>query len=100
MALVEFLQMLEFNGKSGTLTVRQGGFNAQVLVREGCVIDAEAGVTRGRSVVQRALDLEGGEFSFDPHLVSAPMRQSKTVKIGRLLLEHLRTVDEAKARDS
>ncbi len=94
MALVEFLQMLEFNGKSGTLTVSDRGFNAQVLVREGYVIDAEAGATRGQSVVQHALELAGGEFSFEPHLVAAPTRQDKTVRIGRLLLEHLRTVDE------
>ncbi len=100
MALVEFLQMLEPNGKSGALTVKNLRFSAKIVVREGSVIRAEAGVKVGQRVLREVLDLERGEFSSEPHLVPAPRRENRTMRIGQLLLDHLRTVAEAARGES
>jgi serine/threonine protein kinase len=96
--LIEFFQLLEFHRKSGTLNVsgERSSDAGVVLVREGQVLEASCGAERSSPALRKILDLRQGSFSFSPHLVPAPHRDRPTVKIGRVLLEHLRASDESR----
>jgi serine/threonine protein kinase len=90
--LVEFLQMLEFNGKSGTLSVAHGGTRGTLSVAEGRIVRAESPPEQGLRAVRKLLSLKQGDFEFTPG--EAPRDRHCDLKISQVLLEVMRVRDE------
>lgn len=90
--LVEFLQMLEFNKKTGTLTIAAQGVRGRIVIREGRIVRGEAGDRRGTAAVARLLGQRAGDFEFSPGDVRGPFELD--LPISRALLELMRHRDE------
>lgn len=95
--LVEFLQMIELNRKSGRIDVEAGQEEATLLVREGRLADASYGELAPEEAALRALRLRPGSFSYTPLAPgNVPLRHERA--LGPLLLESLRQHDETLER--
>lgn len=96
--LVEFLQMIELNRKSGRIDVEcdRGGL-ASILVRDGRLADATCGAERGPTGLVSALRLKPGSFAFTP-LAPGCVRSPHPTALGPILLNALRDLDEALER--
>jgi serine/threonine protein kinase len=94
--LVEFMQMLEFNLKTGVLAVSgqgaRGAARGTLGIAEGRIVRAEAGPERGPRAVFRLLSLRQGDFEFLPG--EAPPHRDCDLKISHVLLEAMRVRDE------
>lgn len=90
--LVEFLQMLEFNLKSGTLSVAGQSARGRMTVSEGRIVSADCGPERGLKAVQRLLNLRAGDFEFAPG--DLPGEFHCDLKISQVLLDAMRVRDE------
>ena len=90
--LVEFMQMLEFNLKTGMLAVASGAVRGTLGIFEGRIVRAEAGPERGPRAVYRLLTLRVGDFEFTPGEV--PAERHCDLKISHVLLEAMRVRDE------
>jgi len=102
--LVEFMQMLEFNTKSGTLKVASLRLRGQLLVHEGRIVKADVSpvtsgqrrettpVERGHKAVRRLLGLPRGDFEFVPGNVA--LQAVMDLKISQALMERMRVQDE------
>ncbi len=90
--LVEFLQMIEFNLKSGTLAIAGDGVRGKLDLAEGRIVRAEAGQERGPRAVFRLICLRAGDFEFTPCEPRA--ERDCDLKISHVLLEAMRVRDE------
>lgn len=95
-SLMEIVQGLEFNKKTGTLRVVARDHGA-VAVREGVPVRATYGDLAGEDAIVAMLQLSRGSFSFTGEAVSGErtVRQALTP----LLLEASRQLDERLGRD-
>jgi CheY-like chemotaxis protein len=94
-SLSDLLQVLGYNRKSGKLALIRDGERAEILLRDGQVIDAFAGAAGGEKALFRLLGRREGQFSFAPAKPSGPGRIQR--RTDELLLDGLRQVDEAAA---
>jgi DNA-binding response OmpR family regulator len=92
-ALADLLQVMGQNRKSGRLALLLDGERAEVLLREGAVVDATAGAASGEKALFRLLGIREGKFSFTPGEPEGQGRIDRRTE--ELVLEGLRQVDEA-----
>jgi DNA-binding response OmpR family regulator len=90
--LVDLLQILSVNRKSGRLTLEREGERAAIALREGRVIDAAVGPIGGEKALFRLLTRREGQFGFLPGHDATPERIER--KMDELVLEGLRQADE------
>jgi DNA-binding response OmpR family regulator len=90
--LVDLLQVLAVNRKTGRLTVEREGEGAEVSLREGRVVDAQLGPAVAEKALWRLLTRREGQFAFHSAVVVGPERIDR--RLDELLLEGLRQSDE------
>jgi serine/threonine protein kinase len=105
--LVEFLQMVEFNGKTGTLEIAGKAIRGRVHILAGRIIGAFAYRLRdlgrsssgeedpfaiGPAAILHLLGLEAGDFEFTP--TTPVIEKQCELNISKVLLEALRRRDE------
>jgi DNA-binding response OmpR family regulator len=90
--LVDLLQVLSVNRKSGKLAVEREGERAEVALAEGRVVDARLGPIAGEKALYRLLTRREGQFAFVPGGPPAEDRIER--KLEELVLEGLRQADE------
>jgi DNA-binding response OmpR family regulator len=90
--LVDLLQILSVNKKSGRLTVEREGEHAEIALRDGRVTDATVGVVTGEKALFRLLTRREGQFAFVPGQDVGAERIER--KVEELVLEGLRQADE------
>jgi hypothetical protein len=90
--LLELLQSLEFNQKTGTLSVINGRVEAYFTVLEGRAHSAQMGELTDLEAVLALLQIEEGHFTFS----NQKPKNEKTMKttITSILLEASRRIDE------
>jgi CheY-like chemotaxis protein len=93
--LPDLLQILSVNRKSGRLAVEREGEKAEVLLREGRVVDAALGAIVAEKALWRLLTRREGSFAFQPGV--APEQERIERRLDELLLEGLRQADELAA---
>ena len=64
--LVDLLQILAVNRKTGRLTVEREGERAEIALAEGRVVDARMGAAVGEKALCRLLTRREGQFAFVP----------------------------------
>jgi hypothetical protein len=94
--LVEFVQMLGLNSKTGVLTVNaEGGAGGHFALREGKLIAARArSGAKGDEAAYEILALARGEFEFRPDL-PVTVKTEHNIPVQSLLLEAVRRRDES-----
>ncbi len=96
--LIEFLQMVEFNQKTGTLRVTAPMIRGTAYVARGVVVAAEArtseGVLNDEAAFLHLLRQAQGEFEFTPE---SPVRMRCRVRISPALLDAVRMRDEGRS---
>ncbi len=90
--LVDLLQILAVNRKTGRLTVEREGERAEVALEEGRVVDAQMGPIGGEKALWRLLTRREGQFAFVPGSPGGQGRIER--KLEELVLEGLRQADE------
>jgi DNA-binding response OmpR family regulator len=90
--LVDLLQILSVNRKTGRLRVEREGERGEVALSGGQVVDAQTGTVAGEKALFRMLARREGQFSFHPGPVPSEGRISR--RLDELLLEGLRQADE------
>jgi CheY-like chemotaxis protein len=93
-SLVDLLQVLRMNRRSGLLALEVEGRRGTLFLSEGEVVDAEVGRFRGEKAFNRTLEWEGGKFEFRPQPVG--VRQLIRRPGENLILEGLRQLDEVR----
>jgi CheY-like chemotaxis protein len=91
--LVDLLQILAVNRKTGRLAVEREGDRAEIALEQGRVVDARMGAATGEKGLYRLLTLREGQFAFVPGGAGAEARIDR--KLEELVLEGLRQADEA-----
>ncbi len=90
--LVDLLQILAVNRKTGTLSLGREGEKAELVLREGRVADASMGTAVGEKALFRLITLREGQFAFLPGKAGGSSRIER--KLDELILEGLRQSDE------
>jgi hypothetical protein len=90
--LVDLLQILAVNRKTGRLAVEREGERAEIALDEGRVVDARMGAVAGEKALYRLLTHREGQFAFVPGASGAEPRIAR--KVDELVLEGLRQADE------
>src|SRR5512141_553325 len=90
--LVDLLQILAVNRKTGRLAIEREGERAEVVLDEGRVVDARMGSAAGEKALYRVLTRREGQFAFVPGAASGAPRIER--KVEELVLEGLRQADE------
>jgi len=90
--LVDLLQILAVNRKSGRLVVEREGEKAEVFLKDGKVTDASMGAASGEKALWRLLGRRDGQFAFVPG--TGPSEDRIDRKVDELVLEGLRQADE------
>jgi len=90
--LVDLLQILAVNRKTGRLAVEREGERAEIALDEGRVVDARMGGAVGEKALFRLLTRHEGQFAFVPGPSGAEERIER--KVDELVLEGLRQADE------
>ncbi len=90
--LVDLLQILAMNKKSGRLAIERENEKAEVALVEGRVVDARMGPAVGEKALFRLLTRREGQFAFVPGKNGVERRIER--KLDELLLEGLRQADE------
>src|SRR5512138_1548747 len=90
--LVDLLQILAVNRKSGRLSVEREGEKAEIALDEGRVVDAHMGPVAGEKALWRLLTRREGQFAFVPG--GGPVEDKIGRKVEELVLEGLRQADE------
>src|SRR5512138_3840468 len=90
--LVDLLQILAVNRKTGRLAVEREGERAEIALDEGRIVDARMGAAMGEKALYRLLTRREGQFAFVPGPPGAEPRIDR--KIEELMLEGLRQADE------
>ena len=91
--LVDLLQILAVNRKTGRLALEREGERGEIALDGGRVVDARAGAAVGEKALYRLLTRREGQFAFVPGPAGAEVRIEK--KLEELVLEGLRQADEA-----
>jgi DNA-binding response OmpR family regulator len=90
--ILDLLKSLEVSQKSGVVHVRGGGHDARIYVRQGRVVDAEAGRLRGEDAIYRTLIWEHTTFQVELSTIDRPDVISHSTPV--VLVEAMRRVDE------
>jgi DNA-binding response OmpR family regulator len=90
--LVDLLQILAVNRKTGKLAVEREHEKAEIALDLGRVVDARMGAASGEKALYRLLTLREGQFAFVPGASGAEPRIER--KVDELALEGLRQADE------
>ena len=90
--LVDLLQILAVNKKSGRLAVEREGERAEVSLDQGRVVDAQMGGVFGEKALWRLLTRREGQFAFVPGPPGGAARIER--RLEELVLEGLRQADE------
>src|SRR5512138_3317938 len=90
--LVDLLQILAVNRKSGRLALEREGEQAEILLDQGRVVDARTRHVEGEKALYRLLGRREGQFAFVPGPSGAQVRIDR--KVEELVLEGLRLADE------
>ncbi len=93
-SIVELIQMLELNRKSGTLQINDANEIGWILFNRGRIVDAYYGELTRLTAVYRILFLTEGEFEITFKDIVGESRIDTDVQV--LLMEGLRIVDEVK----
>ncbi len=93
--LVDLLQILAVNRKSGKLALEREGERAEIVLENGRVVDARTRHAEGEKALYRLLTLREGQFAFVPGATPAEPRIDR--KVEELVLEGLRQSDEVAA---
>jgi CheY-like chemotaxis protein len=93
--LVDLLQILAVNRKSGRLALEREGETAEIALESGRVVDARTRHAEGEKALYRLLGLREGQFAFVPGAPPAEPRIDR--KVEELVLEGLRQSDEVAA---
>jgi CheY-like chemotaxis protein len=91
--LLDLLQILAVNRKTGRLAVERGRDRAEIALDAGRVVDARMGEAAGEKALYRLLTLREGQFAFVPGGPPAVARIGDR-KVDELVLEGLRQADE------
>lgn len=92
LSLVEVIQLLNMNKRSGTLQV-MGKESGKIIFKDGNMIFAETDEVSGIDAINRLVRLKEGMFKFEPAIeYDVPNIAGSTMNI---LLEALRLMDEA-----
>lgn len=91
--LVDLLQILSVNRKTGRLTVERGGERAVISLRDGRVLDAALGAISGEKALFRLLNRRDGQFAFVPGQLGEVVERIDR-RVEELMLEGLRQSDE------
>jgi CheY-like chemotaxis protein len=92
--LVDLLQILAVNRKTGRLRVDREGEGGEILLTEGKVADARVGSVQGEKALYRLLSRREGQFAFAPSAAAPPGEVHIGRRLDELLLEGLRQADE------
>jgi DNA-binding response OmpR family regulator len=90
--LVDLLQILSVNRRTGRLRVEREDEKAEIALVEGRVVDAQAGPVTGEKALYRLLSRREGQFAFVPSREGAAERIQR--RLEELVLEGLRQADE------
>ncbi len=90
--LVDLLQVLSVNRKTGRLAVEREGERAEIALEDGRIVDARLGPAAGEKALYRLLTRREGQFAFVPGAASVEPRIDR--KVEELVLEGLRQADE------
>src|SRR5512138_315233 len=90
--LVDLLQILAVNRKTGRLAVEREGERAEIALDDGRVVDARMGAAVGEKALYRLLTRREGQFAFVPGPSGGEPRIER--KVEELVLEGLRQADE------
>ncbi|MGC3996376.1 MAG: DUF4388 domain-containing protein [Anaeromyxobacter sp.] len=90
--LVDLLQILSVNRKTGQLAVEREGERASIALRDGRVVDAALGAATGEKALYRLLTRREGQFAFVPGAEVGQERIDR--RLEELMLEGLRQADE------
>jgi DNA-binding response OmpR family regulator len=90
--LVDLLQILAVNRKTGKLALEREGERAEIALEDGRVLDARTRGVAAEKALFRLLTLREGQFAFVPGPSGAHPRIER--KVEELLLEGLRQADE------
>jgi DNA-binding response OmpR family regulator len=93
--LVDLLQILAVNRKTGRLALEREGEKAEIVLDAGRVVDARTRHAEGEKALFRLLALREGQFAFVPGPPPAEARIDR--KVEELVLEGLRQADEVAA---
>lgn len=93
-SLMDVVQLLHVNKKSGHLKVANGKLAGTLFVVNGDVTHAESGLSKGEMAAFDILEWDRGEFEFVPLKVMAPQTIRRSVP--DLLMESARTSDSRK----
>ncbi len=96
MPMVDLLQLLTMNRRSGVLTITTGYGAGEVRLAEGEAVDAVYRRLEGEKAFYRMLGEREGRFAFSPGEPSAARRL--TSSMSQLLMEAMRQVDEVQRR--
>ncbi|MDH3976409.1 MAG: DUF4388 domain-containing protein [Deltaproteobacteria bacterium] len=96
MSLVDILQVFSMNKKSGALVVRREETfeEGMVFLKNGEVINANAGIAKGEKALYRMLGWSSGKFEYIPKNFNPG--ENITKAIDSLLMEGMRQIDEWK----
>jgi len=92
--LVDLLQILSVNRKTGRLSVERDGERATIALRDGKVMDAVLGNVVGEKALFRLLTRREGQFAFLPGQDGVTAERIDR-RVEELMLEGLRQADEA-----
>jgi DNA-binding response OmpR family regulator/tetratricopeptide (TPR) repeat protein len=92
MGLVDLIQSLETGRRSGEISCEERERKGQIWVREGQVVDAEAGALTGEAAFYRILGWESGKFLAQLQPVDREPRIEQPTSA--LIAESVRRVDE------
>jgi CheY-like chemotaxis protein len=91
-SIVDMVQILSINNKTGTLEVKSAGMTGNVFFDSGALIDAAVGKIGGEKALYRILTWKTGSYSFTPGPLEVPVRiRNKTEP---LLVESMRQTTE------
>jgi hypothetical protein len=90
--LPAFLQMLEMERKTCTLTIRSGGRVGRLYLKDGVMMDAEAGSAQGEDAAREIVFWERPEIEIEGRCVKTTRNVESS--LSHLLLEGARLQDE------
>ena len=91
MPLVDLLQLLTMNQRSGTLSVTAPGGGGEVRLADGQIVDAIYRRVEGEKALFRLLAVQAGQFAFVP---GEPAPRKIQTTTNALLMEAMRQIDE------
>ena len=90
--LLELLQLMNWGGKTGVVTVFWRGTSGRIFLREGQVVHATFSGEQGEAAAYRLLARDGGSFTWESGPASCPTTVQTSTQ--NLLLEAARLMDE------